>query len=81
MAEEEKRTDLRRVLQVRSVGPLIFGIITCALIAIIILFQQYKDWLGNTQDYLIEQEKEHLFRIATARAQTLASLLSDVKTI
>jgi hypothetical protein len=78
MAEDEKRTDLRRVLQVRSVGPLIFGIIACALIAIIILFEQYSDWLENTHDYIVDQEKAHLKRISTARAQTLSSLLSDV---
>ena len=79
MVEDEKRTDLRRVLQVRSVGPLILGIIACALIAIIILFEQYGEWLKNTHDYLVDQEKAHLQRITTARAQSLASLLNDVR--
>ncbi|CAG9322573.1 unnamed protein product [Blepharisma stoltei] len=67
-----------RKLQIVTIGPLLAGIIIAVIICLIFLFSEYLNWTKDAKTYLIDQELQHLQRVASARAQTLSSYLSNI---
>ncbi|OMJ84360.1 hypothetical protein SteCoe_14509 [Stentor coeruleus] len=66
-------------IQVLTLSLLILGVILCIFITFYILYTKLDTWLNDIEYQMIEREKEHLLLVSEARAQKIASLLTNNK--
>lgn len=51
---------LSRRIQLITLCPLIIGILVCTILVIAILFDNFKSWVSDTDDYIDESEYDSL---------------------
>jgi hypothetical protein len=68
-------------IQVLTLTLLMLGVISCISITLYLLYTKLDSWLIDIESQMIEREKEHLLLVSKARAQKIASILTNVFSI
>ncbi|CAG9314658.1 unnamed protein product [Blepharisma stoltei] len=72
-----KKPSIGKKLQLATLLPLVVGILLSALLTVVILFSEHVDWITETENYLVDKEKEHLIRVAISRSERIKSYLTN----
>ncbi|OMJ90984.1 hypothetical protein SteCoe_6555 [Stentor coeruleus] len=66
-------------IQVLTLTLLLLGVISCISITLYLLYTKLNTWLDDIESQMFEREKDHLLLVSKARAQKLASILTNNK--
>lgn len=77
--DSEKKTNLKRKLQITTLWPLIIGILIATTVVVALLFDKHKSWLYDMRDQLLIRQDQSLKEISKARENRVEAYLSNVR--